>query len=109
MSSIADSLEEWLTPGLEHCFTSIFQILGRIETSLIAIASSAQMSSQEPYDPKRPQKGQIWLLRRSAIGERNLSKTPRPFRPVRNISSTTVWRGGEKNSFAAFEASGSKS
>ena len=44
-----------------------------------------EMTSQEPDNPKRPQKGQIWLLRRSAIGERNLTKTSRPFRPVRII------------------------
>lgn len=41
-----------------------------------------------------PQKGELWLLRRAAIGERNLQKLSRPYRPVRIKSqvSTKVYR-----------------
>jgi hypothetical protein len=40
-----------------------------------------------------PQKGEIWLLRRAAFGERNLQKLSRPYRPVRIKSqiSTKVY------------------
>ncbi len=41
-----------------------------------------------------PQKGEIWFLRRAAIGERNLQEISRPYRPVRIKSqiSTKVYQ-----------------
>jgi hypothetical protein len=36
-----------------------------------------------PVVPGLPRKGELWLLRRAAIGERHLQKLSRPYRPVR--------------------------